>query len=87
MRTFDVMPEVRCALLRRTRRFENIALYPNFDVISEVNSVLQAGGKLSIRKLSIVSQVKAESIPVHRVRLVDDSCVHHDKYPKFLNDN
>ena len=38
--TFDVISEVNCVLLKRKRRFENIALYPNFDVISEVNCVL-----------------------------------------------
>ena len=45
IRTFDVISvvctiQVDCVLLRRKRRIENIALYQNFDVITEVNCVL-----------------------------------------------
>ena len=36
LRTFDVISGVTCVLPQRKRRPENIALYPNFDVISEV---------------------------------------------------
>ena len=32
--------KVNCVLLRKKRRFENLAQYPNFDVISEGNCVL-----------------------------------------------
>ena len=37
IRTFDGISEVNCALLRRKRKFDKIALYPRFDVIPEVN--------------------------------------------------
>ena len=40
IRTFDVTAEVNCVFLRRKRKFEKIALYPNFDIISEVICVL-----------------------------------------------
>ena len=45
MRTFDVISEVNCVLLRSKWTFENIALYPNFGVISEVIAFYQGGGK------------------------------------------
>ena len=40
IRTFDVISDMICFLLRRKRRIEFIALYPKFDVISEVNCAL-----------------------------------------------
>ena len=36
IRTFDVITGVNCVFLRRKRRFQKVAIYPNFDVISEV---------------------------------------------------
>ena len=43
IRTFDVMSEVNCVLLRSKRRFETFALYPSFDVIFEVKCVSSGG--------------------------------------------
>ena len=53
IRTFDVMSEVNCVLLRRTQSFKIIALYPHldFDVVSEEFAFLQGGEKLLIKRL------------------------------------
>ena len=37
IRTVDVTSVVNCVLLKKKRRFKNIALYPKYDVIFEVN--------------------------------------------------
>ena len=39
-RNFDIIYEVNRVSLMGKRRFEFIAFYPNFDVVSEVNCVL-----------------------------------------------
>ena len=51
IRTFDVVSEVNCVLLRRTRCFEIIALYPNLYVISEVFAFYKGTGKFLIERL------------------------------------
>ena len=51
IRIFDVLSEVYCVLLRRTRSFNVIALYPNFDVVSEVIAFHQGEGKFLIKRL------------------------------------
>ena len=51
IRTFDVVSVVNCVLLRRTRSSKIIALYPNFDVVSEVIAFYQGGGKFLIKRL------------------------------------
>ena len=51
IRTFDVISEVNCVLLRRTRSFKIIALYQNFDDITEVIAFCQEGGKFLIKRL------------------------------------
>ena len=48
IRSFDVISEVNCVLLRRTRSFKIIALYQNFDDITEVIAFCQEGGKFLI---------------------------------------
>ena len=40
IRIFDVKCDERCVPLKRRSMFENIELFPNYDVISEVNCVL-----------------------------------------------
>ena len=40
IRIFDVISEVNGVFLQSKPSFEKIALYPNFDVISEANCVL-----------------------------------------------
>ena len=40
IRTFDVVSDTKCVLLRRKRGSKKIPLHPNFDVICEVNCVL-----------------------------------------------
>ena len=44
---FRILPKLNFLLHLSSRRFEKIALYPNFDVISEY-AFYQGGGKFSI---------------------------------------
>ena len=55
IRIFDVISEVNCVLLRKKWSFKIIALYPNFDVISEVIAFHQAGGKFLIKRLYLTN--------------------------------
>ena len=56
IRTFDVLSEVNCVLLRRRkRRFEAIELNPNFDDISEEIAFCQGGGKFSSKRLLLAN--------------------------------
>ena len=50
IRTFHVVFEVFCVLLRMTRSFKIIALYSNFDVISQVIAFHQGGSKFLIKR-------------------------------------
>ena len=54
-RTDDVVSEVNCVLLRRTRSFKIIALYPNLYVVFEVIACYQGGGKFSIKRLYLAN--------------------------------
>ena len=58
IRIFDVISKVNCVLLWRKRRFEKIAPYTNFDLISEVKLP-------SFTKEEVNFRLKSENIPVH----------------------
>ena len=51
IQTFHVVFEVYRVLLGMTRSFKIIALYSNFDVISEIIAVYQGVGKFLIKRL------------------------------------
>ena len=72
IRTFDVISEENCVLLRTKRRFKLIAPCPNFENASEVSGALPKNPVVVkfftsqiFDKASIVSQLKAENILVH----------------------
>ena len=85
VRTFDVISEANCVLLRKKRKFENIALCPNYDVISEVKTRftnrepgVQKSTPTYVRTFDVISEVNC--VPLRKKRVFENIalCLNYD---------